>query len=188
MSEVLWRRFQYFLSPQLDIYRALAPRMAGKDVLDIGFATGFGALQFLGTAKSVSGIEIDKEAVAFARHCIPSIDWQWGDISRPITYFGKTYDVVLMIEVLEHVQDWRAALVHVEEVVRPGGKLIISARNRNADLRKNDLHEREWKAQEFIEALSYYFPVVQLYDYMLTQELPIDTRQTPLVAVATKGE
>jgi 2-polyprenyl-3-methyl-5-hydroxy-6-metoxy-1,4-benzoquinol methylase len=187
MSEVLWRRLGYMLSPQLDIYKSLDGWVEGKDVLDIGFGTGFGTLQFIALARSVSGIELDREAVAFAQHCIPGIDWQWGDISRPISYFQKEYDVILMIEVLEHVQDWQAALKNVREVLRPGGKIIISARNAFADLRKNDLHEREWTAKEFSESLGRYFTNVRLYDYRLENELDISTRQTPLVAIAQKG-
>lgn len=186
-SEVIWRRLGYMLSPQLDIYKAIAPKLAAERVIDIGFGTGFGTVQLARYSNKVVGIETDVEAVQFALHCMPFVDWEWGDISRGVGYLGVDYfDTALMIEVLEHVEDWQAALANTIQLLRPGGRLIISARNANADLRKNDLHEREWTAQEFERALLQYFERVELYDYRLENEMDSSTRQTPLVAIAYK--
>jgi len=185
-SEVISRRMLYFMSPQMDIYKHIAERVEGQKVIDIGFGMGFGTLQLTSTAGEVAGVEFDREAVAFARGSIPGIRWEWGDISRGIHYLGSDYDAALLIEVLEHVSDWQLALVHVNDILKPGGLLYISARNANADLRKNDLHEREWTAEQFKNALGAYFKEVHLYDYQLKVEQDIDTRQTPLVAIARK--
>lgn len=186
MSEVLWRRLGYMLSPQLDIYQHIAPKVGGR-VLDVGFGTGFGTFQLTRCATHVVGIELDQEAVRFADANIPGVYFAWGDIGRGAAYLGK-FDCALMIEVLEHIEDWRQALANVREVLEPGGRLFISARNANADLRKNDLHEREWTALEFAEALEECgFSDVTLYDYKLEEVQDWHTRQTPLVAIATKG-
>lgn len=187
MSEVLWRRLGYMLSPQLDIYHHIANHLNGDKVLDIGFGTGFGTLQLQHEGADITGIEFDREAVEFAEWAIPGIRWEWGDVSRGIGYLGKDFDVVIMIEVLEHVQDWQAAMQNVVEVLKPGGTFYISARNANADLRKNELHEREWTAQEFKKAMSEFFDSVHLFDYKLQFEQDETTRQTPLVAVCKKG-
>jgi len=186
MSEVLWRRLGYMLSPQLDIYRYIAPMTEGLHVVDIGFGTGFGTLQAMRYARFVDGIELDREAVRFAQDCMPGVRWNWGDISRGVSYIAKDVDMVLMIEVLEHVKDWQAALTNVVDILRPGGKLVISGRNALADLRKNELHEREWTALEFVSALDDYFEEVKLYDYTLQSELDVTTRSTPLVAICRK--
>lgn len=159
----------------------------GEKVVDIGFGTGFGALYIRDkTGAYVTGIDIDRAAVRFANECLPGVRWEWGDISRGIGYIGKVFDTALMIEVLEHVEDWQVSLKNVETILRPGGRLIISARNTNATLRKNDLHEREWSAEEFVNALKKYFERVQLYDYQLKELQDVRTTQTPLVAVARK--
>jgi 2-polyprenyl-3-methyl-5-hydroxy-6-metoxy-1,4-benzoquinol methylase len=185
-TDVLWRRLGYMLTPQLDIYRHLADRLEGCKVLDVGFGTGFGTLQLARTAKEVIGVEIDCDAIAFADSSIPGIDFCYGDISRGVSFLGNGFDAVVMIEVLEHIENWQAALANVDKMLTPGGALYISARNANAELRKNDLHEREWTAQELVASLEKYFCNVQLYDYSLTNLVPVATRQTPLMAIARK--
>lgn len=175
------------LSPQMDIYKSIAQRLNHERVLDIGFGTGFGTLQLSENGASLTGVENDKEAVEFAQWCIPGAEWYWGDISRGVEYVGKDYDVAIMIEVLEHIPDWKAALANVVSVLKDGGEFYISARNANADLRKNELHEREWTAKEFKEALSEFFEEVVLYDYKLENIQDTSTRMTPLVAWCKKG-
>lgn len=189
MSDVLWRRLRYMLTPQFDIYESIARNTDDLAVtLDVGFGTGFGTLQLVGDATLI-GIEIDPNAVEFAQRCLPGIDYRLGNICDAETVAqlrAERFDVVTMIEVLEHIPDWRTALGHVCRLLCAGGKLYISARNRNADLRRNDLHEREWTAAEFRGALAGYFTSVKLYDYTLTAELGDDTHVTPLVAVCVK--
>ena len=186
-GEVLARRLLYFMSPQLDIYKHIAPRVEGMSVIDIGFGTGFGTMQLVQYAEELVGMETDRDAVKFAEYCIPGAKWYWGDISRGIDYVGKEFDVAIMIEVLEHIPDWRAALANVVSVLKDGGEFYISARNANADLRKNELHEREWTAREFKESLSEFFDEVILYDYKLEKIQDTSTRMTPLVAWCKKG-
>ena len=185
MSEVLWRRLNYFLSPQLDIYRSIGPRMKGLSVLEVGFGTGTGTLQLVPRARNVTAIEVDIEAVEFARSAYPNqADWQKGSI---LDYrIESRYEAVVMIEVLEHIKDWRRAIDNIYASLVPGGKLFMSARNANADLRKNELHEREWTGQEFRSSLLEYFQNVTLWDYTLKNEQNNTTRMTPLVAEATK--
>jgi 2-polyprenyl-3-methyl-5-hydroxy-6-metoxy-1,4-benzoquinol methylase len=183
----MYRRLQYFLSPQLDIYQYVVPHLHVKDkVLDIGCGTGFGTLQLTRESAYVTGVDIDQDAIRFANKCLPGVEFEWADITRPITHIGRDYDVVLMIEVLEHVEEWQLALRNAIEVMRNDGRLIISARNTNADLRKNDLHEREWSAEQFDGALRKFFESVILFDYKLKHVQEISTRQTPLVAIARK--
>jgi 2-polyprenyl-3-methyl-5-hydroxy-6-metoxy-1,4-benzoquinol methylase len=188
MSDVLFRRLQYFLTPQFDVYQHISETvLPWEKLIDIGFGTGFGALYLHDkTGAFVTGVEFDADAVRFADRCLPGVRWEWGDISRGIEYIDKGYDVALMIEVLEHVSDWQLALRNTCDILKPGGRLIISARNANSYLRKNDLHEREWNAEEFVAALRQFFKKVELYDYQLKELQALDTKQTPLLAVAWK--
>ncbi|MFQ5410042.1 MAG: class I SAM-dependent methyltransferase [Anaerolineales bacterium] len=175
------------LSPQLDLYRHLAPHMQDKRVLEVGFGTGFGTLQFMGYARDITAIEPDIDAVDFAVRCLNplAIEWTHGNILKPVWARGRRWDAVVMIEVLEHIGTWRMALQHVCNLLTDDGALYISARNANADLRKNDLHEREWRAQEFRDGMAEFFEFVQLFDYTLEEPMGTDTRQTPLVAIAS---
>ncbi len=185
--DVLWRRMLYMLSPQWDIYSSLQYTFKGKDVLEVGFGTGFGVMQYATHANHVHAIELDKGAVDFAKKAFPlgHVDWRLSDITHMHGLYN-IYDNVVMIEALEHVEEWQKALTNVKNMLRPGGKLYMSARNRNADLRRNDLHEREWTATELINNLHLVFSKVFLFDYSLQEEQNQNSRVTPLVAVATK--
>ena len=184
-SAVVWRRMAYMLTPQLDIYAYLARNLAGMRVLEVGFGTGSGVLQCVSWANGVTAIEVDKAAVNFAKKVFPvaGVSWEYGDITN---YIGGRYEAVVMVEVLEHIPDWEVAIQRVHDLLVPGGRLYLSHRNANADLRKNDLHEREWTAQEVTDNLSRFFGKVGLYDYTLAIPQGIDTRMTPIVAVAAK--
>ena len=174
------------LTPQLDIYKHLAPHLANKDVLEVGFGTGFGTLQYAPLAKSVLALEYDTDALKFAAETMPlnNVTWRYGDIERFWTY-GE-FEAAVMIEVLEHVHDWRKALEVTKENLCHGGKLYITQKNANSNFRKNDLEYIEWTAEEFYDALRKYFFSVTLYDYKLEIEQNKKTLQTPLMAVAGK--
>lgn len=88
-----------------------------------------------------------------------------------------------MVEALEHIEDYNRALENVRALLRPGGKLYITARNANADLRPNGLHLREWTAMEFARVLETHFDRVELWSWDLAQPQDSFTRATPLVAV-----
>ena len=184
INGILWRRFKYFLSPQLDIYKHLSPRVADKRVLEVGFGTGLGTLQLASTAKHVTAIEVDRLAVQFASDVFPlhNVSWEWGDITR--SPYGD-YDDIVCLEVLEHIPYWSEALENIVKMLR--GTLYISGPNANASLRKNDKHEREWTAKEFADALSRYFSDVKMMDYTLTDWQDTDTRLSPLLAVCSNG-
>jgi 2-polyprenyl-3-methyl-5-hydroxy-6-metoxy-1,4-benzoquinol methylase len=183
--EVMWRRIRYMLSPQWDIYTSLRGRFKGKNVLEVGFGTGAGVLQYCYDARKVDAIDPDPGAVDFAQKSFPvaNVDWLLDDI---VGYEApQRYHAVVMIETLEHIPDWRKALENIHSKLVNGGELVMSARNKNADLRRwKDLHEREWDAFELQSALSEYFAEVLLYDYSLSELQEHTTTRTPLVAVA----
>ena len=187
MSDVIWRRLRYTLSPQLDLYESIAPLTKGKSVLEVGFCTGIGTLQMASYASQIDAIETDPHAVVFASRIIdlPNIWWGESDILNYDTL--RRYDIVLMVEVLEHIQDWTGALRMANKLLKVGGKLIMTSRNMNADLRRNELHEREWTALELKENLSRFFGGVELVDYQFNP-VGTDTHITPLVALAYKTE
>lgn len=184
---VIIRRLGYMLSPQLAIYTNLAPWLKDKNVLEVGFGTGFGTIQFASQARRVLAIEIDRELVDFANWVLPleNVDWEVGDICRD--KLGM-YDAIVMLEVIEHIPRWQDALRRCSEILLPGGKLIISTPNANGTFMKNPLHGDEWTAREFKTRLEMYFGDVKLYDFSLEQEHDTNTRITPLVAVCKKNE
>jgi len=188
MSDILWRRLRYSMTPQFDLYRSIGERVKNLDVLEIGFGTGFGTLQLVGGAHFVEAVDVDKDAVAFARLAYPFSDVRWseGDATTLRLPAPLSFHAAVMVEVLEHIVDYGMALTSVANALLTGGRLYITSRNANADLRRNELHTHERTAQEFKADLRRHFRSVVLFDYSLTFEQADDTRLTPLIAVATK--
>jgi 2-polyprenyl-3-methyl-5-hydroxy-6-metoxy-1,4-benzoquinol methylase len=187
MTSILWRRLRYMLTPQFDLYKNIAPHMQGKQVLEVGFGTGFGTLLLAEYATVIYAIEPDADAVNFAKQVLPIRNISW--LQRDITAMRVSlkYDAVVMVETLEHIADWRKALDSIHKRLRVGGCLYMTARNANADLRRNDLHERELSASELRANLGEFFLDVTLWDYTLANEQSDDTHITPLIAIARKA-
>jgi len=183
--DVLWHRLKYMLSPQWDFYYSLRGRFENATVLEVGFGTGIGILQYAPFAAHVDAIELDAGAIHFAESTFPLTNVSW--IKQDLLEFDNesySYDYIIMIEVLEHIQNYEKALLKICSLLKPGGQFIMSARNINADLRRwKDLHEREWKSQELVQELGYFFDSVNLFDYTLRSEQDADTHLTPLFAV-----
>jgi 2-polyprenyl-3-methyl-5-hydroxy-6-metoxy-1,4-benzoquinol methylase len=186
-STVLWRRLLYMLTPQLDIYENLRKVVQGKKVLEVGFGTGFGTLQYAALAEYVDAIELDAAAVSFARRIIPlrNVRWLHDDFTNPShTYRG--YDLVVMIEVLEHIEATAKALKNVYAALAPGAACIITAPNSlRYRKRAEALNVREWTPGEFKAGLSTYFPKVWLLDATLSPMVTDgESRETPIIAGA----
>jgi 2-polyprenyl-3-methyl-5-hydroxy-6-metoxy-1,4-benzoquinol methylase len=179
---------KYMLTPQHDIYRSLREKLMGASVLEVGFGTGAGVLQYAMAAEHVDAIEIDPGAVHFAKEMFPMSNVNWIEADITSWYSATPYDYVVMIETLEHIHDWRTALSAIVAMLKDEGSLIMSARNAKADLRRwKDLHEREWTGTELLDNLMQFFgPKVYLYDYSLQDNLERHTRTTPLIAIAKK--
>jgi SAM-dependent methyltransferase len=95
----------------------------GAEVLDAGCGSGR-TLEELVDYGSVSGIELDPDAAAFAasRGCgevkvgrLEELPWEAG-----------TFDLITCLDVLEHVPDDRRALAELRRVCRPGGWLLLT--------------------------------------------------------------
>ncbi len=51
------------------------------------------------------------------------------DLLQGLPYAAESFDVVLLVEVLEHLENHRAAICEVARVLKPGGLLILSTPN-----------------------------------------------------------
>ena len=188
MTSILWRRLRYMLTPQFDLYKNIAPHLKDLEVMEVGFGTGFGTVQLARFANFIVAYEPDKDAHSFAEQVLPltKVSWRCNDITEK-QYSSNRFDAVVMVETLEHIADWRKALTNIHKLLKPGGCLYMTARNRHADLSRNDLHERECTAKELKDNLGEFFLDVKLFDYTLQNEVDETTRITPLIAVARKA-
>ena len=106
----------------LHLVSQLAP--AGASVLDIGCGTGF-TLEALAARFDAWGLEPDAAVRARVR---PSVMHRVlaGDTRDRSALGNRSFDVVLLLDVLEHVEDDRAELASAAAALAPGGKLVIT--------------------------------------------------------------
>ena len=96
----------------------------GVHLLEIGCGTG-GNLKYLGRFFRVSGVDISPVAVAFARERLSSPVLQ-GDFRELYPDGFTDVGLVLLADVLEHIEDDRAFLAGVVERLPPGGSVLIT--------------------------------------------------------------
>jgi 2-polyprenyl-3-methyl-5-hydroxy-6-metoxy-1,4-benzoquinol methylase len=104
----------------VDCVRQIAP---SGTLIEIGAAYGF----FLLEAKAhyqVHGVEIAEEAAEFAR--ARGLDVRTGALTRSILEEIGPIDIAVMLDVIEHLEDPKAALELCGEFLRPSGAVILT--------------------------------------------------------------
>jgi 2-polyprenyl-6-hydroxyphenyl methylase/3-demethylubiquinone-9 3-methyltransferase len=105
--------------------------LTGLRILDLGCGGGLVSAPLARLGADVTGVDASEETIQVARtHARAAglvIDYRVGDAE---SLFGEVFDLVLALEIVEHVADPPAFLRACAELVRPGGKLIVSTINR----------------------------------------------------------
>jgi 2-polyprenyl-6-hydroxyphenyl methylase / 3-demethylubiquinone-9 3-methyltransferase len=115
--------------------RSLRP-FAGLRLLDIGCGGGLVAEPMTRLGFEVTGIDADSAALGVARaHAAEwdlAIDYRAATAEDLVADEAAAFDVVLALEVIEHVADTSLFLAHAARLVRPGGALVAATINRSA--------------------------------------------------------
>ena len=109
--------------------------LAGLKVVDIGCGGGLLCEPLARLGATVSGIDAGTETIAIARsHAAESelaIDYREAT-AEMLAEAGERFDVVLSMEVVEHVADPASFISACSQLVAPGGLLIVATLNRTA--------------------------------------------------------
>ncbi len=139
-------------------------------VLDVGCANGAHTLKAARRAKRVVGIDYDvahlRTAADTARTLglgnVRLIAW---DITRPFPFPDASYDAVLFLDVIEHLEPRRQVLREIARVLKPSGRLLVSGPNRDTSWRRrlreaglfafsDPDHKVEYAREEFLAELT----------------------------------
>jgi ubiquinone/menaquinone biosynthesis C-methylase UbiE/ADP-ribose pyrophosphatase YjhB (NUDIX family) len=97
---------------------------AESKVLDVGCGTGRYALRITDrTGAVVWGLDASKGMLTKARNKSPGL-WIWGD-AVALPTLDESFDAVILMLVLQHLNDEPKALAEAYRVLKPGGRLIV---------------------------------------------------------------
>jgi SAM-dependent methyltransferase len=148
-------------------YRFALRWAAGQDVLDVAAGVGYGAGLLATTARRVWAVDLDAASVLYARQTYPAgnlLFLQGDATSLPVR--SDSADLVIALEVLEHVENQEGLVAELARVVQRGGTVLISTPNKASysDARNyhNPFHTREFYREEFLALLHCHFGSIQL--------------------------
>ena len=148
----------YWYRRHLAVYEWIGARVIGQRVLDMACGEGYGSEVLSRAAASVVGVDANPDAHEHAklRYTRQNLTFERGLVET----FGEpgSFDAVVFLQTIEHVQDPVAVLRHFQSLLAPGGTAYISTPNlltlapAGAEKSDNPWHIKEYRATEF-EAL-----------------------------------
>jgi SAM-dependent methyltransferase len=141
------------------VYLALVDDCRDAVVLEAGVGEGYGAALLADVAERVVGLELEAATAAHV-HRRYGLDVVRADLQR-LPLPDASVDVVVNLQVIEHLWDQPGFLRECARVLRPGGRLHCSTPNRltfspgNAldDRPLNPFHTRELAAEDLVAML-----------------------------------
>jgi SAM-dependent methyltransferase len=137
-----------------------------KRVLDAGCGVGYGSGYLGGIASSVTGVDIDGDAVEYAsgRYGSERVEFRRMDVAD-LEFEDAAFDVVVSFETIEHLPDRETYLREVARVLRPDGAYVVSTPQapRTTHSPANPFHHVEYDRGDFEQLLRAHFDEVELY-------------------------
>ncbi|MHA6617068.1 class I SAM-dependent methyltransferase [Pseudonocardia sp. DLS-67] len=134
------------------VYLALRDRCAGALVLEAGCGEGYGAGMLAEVAAGVLALDLDPLTATHVAHRYPRAGVARANlVALPVRDEGC--DVVVSLQVIEHLWEQERFLRECFRVLRPGGGLVLSTPNRltfspGRETPLNPFHTRELSAAE----------------------------------------
>lgn len=105
------------------VERHAPPPGPDSRLLDVGCGYGY-LLQRFEERYSLAGIDLSPHAAGVAKARIPNASILAADLQRPFP-LDETFDVVLAVNVIEHLEDPAAAVAAIRKALIPGGLCVV---------------------------------------------------------------
>jgi 2-polyprenyl-3-methyl-5-hydroxy-6-metoxy-1,4-benzoquinol methylase len=133
----------------------------GALVLDAGCGEGYGSDQLARAAYRVFAVDRDSPAAAHAAGRYPRVRIVRAGLEQ-LPFATASLEVVVALQVIEHVVDQPSVLREVARVLRPAGTVLLSTPNRltftpGSDRPVNPFHTREVSATELQDLVAPWF-------------------------------
>jgi SAM-dependent methyltransferase len=158
----------YWFRRHLAVYRWIAERCEGLQVVDMACGEGYGAAVLAERARGVVGVDANPEAFEHARrrYTRPGLSFARSLIEQFDD--GAPYDAIVFLQTIEHLEDPARMLTRFASLLVEGGVLYVSTPNRltlapaGQERSGNPWHVREYTAAEFRALLAPRFAVVDV--------------------------
>jgi 2-polyprenyl-3-methyl-5-hydroxy-6-metoxy-1,4-benzoquinol methylase len=104
-------------------------------VLDVGCGNGKLLDALSRRSSELTGIDASAAAIELARKRVPKANLMVADVQHTLPFSDAAFDIVFMLDVLEHLQSPVRAVSEAGRVLRPGGRLAITTPNANSPMR-----------------------------------------------------
>jgi 2-polyprenyl-3-methyl-5-hydroxy-6-metoxy-1,4-benzoquinol methylase len=143
----------YWYRRHVAVYRFVAERCRGLDVVDMACGEGYGTAVLAERAARVTGVDANPDAHEHARlkYSRPGVRF----VRDLVESYGEPCDAIVFLQTIEHLEDPGAVLDHFRALLRPGGTAYVSTPNLltlappGAEKSDNPWHVREYRAEEF---------------------------------------
>lgn len=148
-----------------------------KNILDAGCGEGFIMREVLKNSSvvQIDGLDMSKNSIDFAQKILPNCKFIQGDITK-IPLSGNSYDLIIALEVLEHLKNPEFALRELKRTTKnyclisvplePYFSLgnLLSGKNIK-QLGKEPEHLQIWNKKQIVSLFSEYFDVLSVSVY-----------------------
>ena len=139
-------------------YAFAATLAAGRQVLDLGCGSGYGAHELASASERLIAVDRVRPDPASRRGTAHFVR---ADIAGlPIA--PASFDLVVSFQVIEHLEDPTVYLAAMARLVRPGGTVLITTPNVVISDRVNPFHVHEYESAELKQILESHFADVDM--------------------------
>lgn len=174
----------------LSIYHFAARFARGARVLDLGCGAGYGSVYLHSAgAAIVLGLDLDPRNIRYAKRHSRSVQFRQADAEHLPPNLG-TFDLIVASNVLEHVHEVTRVLDRLQDLLAPGGRLVVAVPpiQDELSLRANEAipyHRSNFYVSRWTEMLAARFGGVTSYRHSWREgvmpdfEDPFRSRLTP---------
>ena len=147
-------------------YAFARPFCDDRQVLDAGCGVGYGSAYLAEAARHVVGVDVDADAIAYARrrYGAENVEFVNEDVVA-MPFADDAFDVACSFETIEHVRDPEALVAQLRRVVREDGVCLLSTPrvDRTTTSPANPFHKVEFSPEDLERLLRRRFGSVELY-------------------------
>jgi len=151
-------------------YEYVKPYCIDKCVLDYGCGSGYGVIAMSEYAKSVIGVDINKQIINYCneRYRKDNVTFKQVTADYHLPYENKYFDIIVSFQVIEHLSDVHRYLYELKRLLKDEGLLFITTPNRHHRLVPfekpwNPEHIREYSYKSLNNELRQSFSEVRIF-------------------------